>query len=147
MGKGGHGHGHSSDDDDHADPGTPFDQRLEEVSFLRSACAAAQKGDAARLERLLDRCPSQLHDDGAGGGGGGGLTPLHYAAREGRAACVHLLLERGAGVGARSAGGATPLHRAAFTGQLEVVALLLSVGADAAAVDGDGQTALHKAKA
>jgi hypothetical protein len=47
MGRGGH-----SDDE-----GTPYDQRLEEVEFMRSACAAAQRGDIDKLRDMLDRRP------------------------------------------------------------------------------------------
>jgi hypothetical protein len=47
MGKGGH------DDDE----GTPYDQTLEEVEFVRSACAAAQQGDLDKLRRMLERKP------------------------------------------------------------------------------------------
>ena len=47
MGKGGH------DDDD----GTPYDQTLEEVEFVRSACAAAQQGHLDKLRGMLERKP------------------------------------------------------------------------------------------
>ena len=85
MGRGGHGD----------DEGTPYDQRLEELDFLRSACAAAQRGQAAALAALLARRGEKaLHDDGVAGGSG--YTPLHYAAREGRLDCARLLLDAGA---------------------------------------------------
>lgn len=42
-------------------------QNLEEVSFARSACAAAQLGDCRRLEALLSKNPGVLHSDGAVG--------------------------------------------------------------------------------
>lgn len=131
MGRGGHGDG---------DEGTPFDQRLEEIEFLRSAASAAQRGDAARLSELLQRTPEAVHSDGVCGTTG--YTPLHYAAREGHAPCVALLLARGARPDARTKGGATPLHRAAFAGRAEVVRLLLEAGADASALD-DGARGRH----
>ena len=90
------------------DEGTPYDQRLEEMEFMRGACAAAQRGDLEKLRALLSRRPELAHADGAGGDSS---TPLHYAAREGHAECVSLLLSRGAAVdAATSAGAATPLH-------------------------------------
>jgi ankyrin repeat protein len=86
-----HSHGHGHDDD--VDPGTPYDQSLEELDFLRSACAAAQRGQLSKLEGLLSRKPDCVHWDGVTGNSG--YTPLHYAAREGHLACVKLLLHRG----------------------------------------------------
>ncbi len=85
MGRGGH-----SDDE-----GTPYDQRVEELDFLRSACACAQRGQAEKLAALLARRgPASLHWDGVGGLSG--YTPLHYAAREGRLECARILLAAGA---------------------------------------------------
>lgn len=122
-----------------------LEQSLAEVEFMRSACSAAQAGDARRLEQLLDSSVQQLSSDGAGNGTG--YTPLHYAARGGHAECVSLLLRHRAHVDARTSGGATPLHRAAFTGQTEVCKALLRARADASLQDSDGETALHKAAA
>ena len=136
MGRGGH-----SDDE-----GTPYDQRLEEVEFMRSACVAAQRGDVDKLRAMLHRRPDVCTNDGVGGDSG--YTPLHYAAREGHAECVRALLASGANANARTrAGGATPLHRAAFTGAGACVRLLLEGGADPCARDADGESALHKASA
>ena len=136
MGRGGH-----SDDE-----GTPYDQRLEEVEFIRSAVVAAQRGDVDKLRAMLHRRPDVCTNDGVGGDSG--YTPLHYAAREGHAECVRALLALGANANARTrAGGATPLHRAAFTGAGACVRLLLEGGADPCARDADGESALHKASA
>lgn len=139
-----HEHGH--DHDDHVDEPTGVEQSLEELGFVRSACAAAQAGDVAKLRRLLQsKRLNALHGDGTADGGTG-YTPLHYAARAGQLRCVELLISHGADVGARTAsGGATPLHRAAHQGHAGVVAALLAARADPAAVDCDGSTPLHKA--
>lgn len=58
MGRGGHGHGHSDDDDV---GGTPYDQSLEELEFMRSACSAAQRGQTEKLRGMLDKKPESLH--------------------------------------------------------------------------------------
>jgi ankyrin repeat protein len=59
-------------------------------------------------------------------------TPLHLAAREGRADCAALLLRHGAAVNARNSDKNTPLHFAAGVrqGNAECVKLLLEHGAD-----------------
>jgi hypothetical protein len=134
MGRGGH-----SDDE-----GTPYDQSLEEVEFMRGACAAAQRGDLSALKRSVERRPNLLADDGVGGNSG--YAPLHYAAREGHVDCVEFLLSKGARVDqTTTAGRATALHRAAFTGHPEVLEKLVLAGADASLRDADDETALHKA--
>ena len=136
MGRGGH-----SDDE-----ATPYDQSLEELEFMRGACAAAQRGDLRTLRDAVARRPHLLADDGVGGDSG--YAPLHYAAREGHAACVSFLLEAGARVDrATKEGRATALHRAAYTGRRDVIDILLRAGADASVADADGETALHKAAA
>lgn len=126
------------------DRGTPFDQSLGELDFLRSACALAQRGQVEKLRSLLCRRPECLNDDGEGGRTG--LTPLHYASRAGQLECVRLLLSLGCDVERRTVeGGATSLHRAAYCGHADVLQTLLAHGCDAALQDADGETSLHKA--
>ena len=48
----------------HSTTGT--EQGLDELDFLRSACAAAQAGNVVKLKGLLDRRPDQIHSDGTG---------------------------------------------------------------------------------
>ena len=85
MGRGGHGD----------DEGTPYDQTLDELDFLRSACAAAQRGQLDKLQALLSRRGAAAAL-GGGAVGGRGYTPLHYAAREGHLECARVLLDAGA---------------------------------------------------
>ncbi|MBU3693290.1 MAG: ankyrin repeat domain-containing protein [Rhodocyclaceae bacterium] len=57
-------------------------------------------------------------------------TPLHYAAHQGDARIVELLLKAGANPDARSANGTTPLMMGAMSGVPEVARALLKAGAD-----------------
>lgn len=171
-------------------------ESLGEVSFARSACAAALSGDYFRVKSLATRTPAVLNEDGCGGKssalrlpclleqtaggavtagslqsdgrgsrrcsplvpppavnsapafgtGSSGYTPLIYAAREGHADVVALLLELGADPNASTtAGSSTALHRAAYMGHGAIVQLLLAGRANPTLQDADGQTALHKA--
>jgi ankyrin repeat protein len=73
------------------------------------------------------------------------LTPLHYAAMEGHAEVVQLLLANQADVNARDSTGSTALHYAAFRDHGEIVELLLAKGAQVDARDNEGMTPLHEA--
>ncbi|XP_057753033.1 putative E3 ubiquitin-protein ligase XBAT31 [Arachis stenosperma] len=74
---------------------------------------------------------------------GRGATPLHLAARQRRAECVHILLNSGALVcaatGRYSCPGSTPLHLAARAGSLDCVRKLLAWGADRLQRDASGR--------
>ena len=130
---------------DHTHMPTGLEQSLDEMEFARSACSAAQNGDAAKLQRCIDRNAGAVFHDGVDGRTG--YTPLHYAARAGAVECVALLLRSGAPVKARTTGGATPLMRAAGAGHVAICTTLLRAGAEADAHDSDGETPLHKAAA
>ncbi|XP_068210094.1 transient receptor potential channel pyrexia-like [Palaemon carinicauda] len=74
-------------------------------------------------------------------------TPLHYAAKASKPACIKLLLETGRpGVlDHRDMRGHTPLHDASASGCVPAINLLLKAGALVSAKDGIGETPLHKA--
>lgn len=57
-------------------------------------------------------------------------TPLHYAAHQGDARIVEMLLKAGADPDARSANGTTPLMMGAMSGVAAVARALLAAGAD-----------------
>ncbi|CAN1282895.1 Putative E3 ubiquitin-protein ligase XBAT31 [Linum perenne] len=74
---------------------------------------------------------------------GRGATPLHLAARQRKAECVHILLDNGALVCASTGGygcpGSTPLHLAARGGSLDCIRELLAWGADRLQRDASGR--------
>jgi ankyrin repeat protein len=75
----------------------------------------------------------------------GGLTPLLYAARDGRTAEAEQLITAGADIELAEANGIRPLLMALLTNQLGVVHLLLKHGADVNADDFWGRTPLFAA--
>ena len=76
-------------------------------------------------------------------------TLLHWAAQNGYADVVHILIENGADVYAKNRvyakdrNGNTPLHWAAQNGYTDVVQVLIGNGADVFAKDRNGNTPLH----
>jgi ankyrin repeat protein len=105
---------------------------------VKAILDAAEKGRADELGRLLDE-----HFDliDARGGNFWGRTALHMAAWRNRAACVRLLLDRGADVSIRDYGdNAYALHFAADAADLDVVTLLVEAGSD---VIGEGDDLLR----
>jgi ankyrin repeat protein len=75
----------------------------------------------------------------------GGMTPLLYAARDGRTKEAELLLAAGADVELAEANGMRPLLMALLNDQLEIARLLLAHGADVNADDFWGRTPLFAA--
>jgi ankyrin repeat protein len=75
----------------------------------------------------------------------GALTPIYFAARDGCAACVPVLVEAGAGVDVQDPEGVTPLVSAIINGHYDVAAELLEHGADPNLADADGRAPLFAA--
>lgn len=101
---------------------------------------AARHSDAATVRALLAdaRCVAGVNvRDGTG------WTPLHLAARAGRADVVRALVEKGAEVDAQDGRGGTPLHRALCHGQGDAAAALIGSGANP---DGNGLDQLAMAR-
>lgn len=69
-------------------------------------------------------------------------TPLSWAAQEGRAGIVKLLLQNGVDIEGVDGNGLTPLLRASYNGQETVARLLVDMGADINACDGQARSAL-----
>jgi ankyrin repeat protein len=74
-----------------------------------------------------------------------GMTPLHYAAWNGKLEVAKYLIEKGVNKEAQDESGYTPFHHAAWNGKLEVVKYLVEKGANKEAQDKFGNTPLHLA--
>ena len=75
----------------------------------------------------------------------GGMTPLLFAIRDGNAAMMRLLLDRGADIGQSSGNHTTPLLIALLNGQVAIATELLNRGADPNAEDDYHRAALFAA--
>jgi uncharacterized protein len=75
----------------------------------------------------------------------GGMTPLLYAARDGRLETVRVLLDAGANINDRDANEITPLIIAITNNHPDVARFLIERGADIKAVDWYGRTPLWAA--
>jgi ankyrin repeat protein len=75
----------------------------------------------------------------------GGLTPLLFAARDGRVAAAHVLLDTGADVNVVDPDRHTALILALINGHFDVAGLLIERGADVNMQDKVGRTALYAA--
>ncbi|KAJ6789033.1 hypothetical protein PWT90_07832 [Aphanocladium album] len=69
-------------------------------------------------------------------------TPLSWAAQDGRAGIVKLLLQTVTTINEVDGGGRTPLSRASENGHDKVARLLIDKGADVETIDKDGETPL-----
>eukprot|EP01027_Heterolobosea_sp_BB2_P014661 GEZU01021028.1.p1 GENE.GEZU01021028.1~~GEZU01021028.1.p1 ORF type:complete len:215 (-),score=56.31 GEZU01021028.1:20-664(-) len=73
------------------------------------------------------------------------VTPLHWAAREGKLNVLEFLLENGADINFQDKDGYSALHYAALNGHTDVVRHLVKEGANVNAVDNQLRTPLHRA--
>merc|ERR1712098_418148 len=97
--------------------------------------AAAEKGDAAKVEELLEKGDIEAID-------GAQRTALIAAAEKGQEAIVNILLGKGANIEAKDEEGFTPLIMAAESGHEAIVKILLDKRANIEATDTDNNTAL-----
>jgi ankyrin repeat protein len=98
---------------------------------------AAKAKDAAAVKALLKSGAD------VNAAQGDGMTALHWAAANGDAAMMQMLLSAGANIRATTRlGGITPLHMASERGHAAAVAALIAAGADSNAATSTGATAL-----
>ena len=98
---------------------------------------AARFGFCDLAKHLIAEHPEHVNVQGGRRG-----TPMHAAARAGRADILSLLIEHGAELEGRANFNMTPLHVASGYGKLEAVRCLLDHGADINARDRDDWTVL-----
>jgi ankyrin repeat protein len=84
--------------------------------------AGADPGIQARISELTERKNADFPS--------GGFAALHWAARNGDEAMIHLLLGNGADINARNGDGSTPMMLAIVNDRFDIAALLLELGAD-----------------
>ncbi len=75
----------------------------------------------------------------------GGLSPLQYAARDGRVEIARVLLDSGADINLTEANAITPLVTAIVNNRIDVARLLIERGADISTADWYGRTPLWAA--
>lgn len=104
-------------------------------------CAAARRGDASEVRRLLDGGAA------VNGRDQNGWSALHRACFKGRSEVARVLLEEGVDVNGEDDDGYTALHCAVEAGHGDVVELLVKKGADVNARTGKGVAAVEIADA
>jgi ankyrin repeat protein len=85
---------------------------------------------------------ASMPDEKPEGYANGGLTPLLFAAREGRLEIARLLVAAGANVNAIAGDGKNPLGMAIYNGSFELASWLIDNGADVNHPDAEGFTPL-----
>lgn len=113
-------------------PGVPI--------ILEDIFGWVREGNALQVRYWLDDTEHDLNQ-----GDDHGFSLLHWAAKEGHATIVEMLLLRGARVNATNMGDDTALHLAAAHGHRDIVVKLLAKKADVNAVNEHGNTPLHYA--
>eukprot|EP00435_Cladocopium_sp_Y103_P005837 s4244_g1.t2 len=101
---------------------------------------AARDGKVGAVRHLLRTKPTSVQETDLLGD-----TPLHDAARNGKAKVVELLLAANAPLDVKSKSGNTPMHSAAANGKAAVVELLLAANAPLEVQNKNGETPLHEA--
>jgi uncharacterized protein len=127
------------------------DSRCLRVAAWMGACSSLWAGTVFGAGSLADLVESRNRDAAlrviAEGGDVNehsvdGTTALHWAAHQGDAELVELLLEAGADPNVRNDYGAAPISAAAVDGDYRIIEALLTAGADVDSPNAEGETAL-----
>ncbi|KAI9458271.1 L-asparaginase [Russula earlei] len=135
-----------------SDAGAPWAWTAAEAATAQSALLSwlvhlsAATNDVGALSHCLSAEADELGEDHHTIAGGilnwinpaSGRSPLHVAAMNGSAQCVHALLEAGSLVHLRDSLGHTALYYAARQGHDEIVSTLVSTGANLSGADLEG---------
>jgi len=108
------------------------------AAFCDEIHTAAENGDVAALQSLLQQNPSLLTVKDSGGN-----APLHSAAIKGQLEAVKYLIAQGCPVDIGDNENTTPLQVAGMNGHLEVVKYLHKKGADVHHIDDNTFTSLR----
>uniref|UniRef100_A0A1E1XQL3 Putative integrin-linked kinase n=1 Tax=Amblyomma sculptum TaxID=1581419 RepID=A0A1E1XQL3_AMBSC len=99
-----------------------------------------REGNAFQVRVWLDDTEHDMNQ-----GDDHGFSPLHWAAKEGHANIVDMLIVRGSRVNATNMGDDTALHLSAAHGHRDIVHMLLKRKMDVNAINEHGNTPLHYA--
>ncbi|XP_065828991.1 uncharacterized protein [Oscarella lobularis] len=116
------------------------DEDEDEEQQILSMLSAAKKGDAQKLESLLNRNSSLLKIKGEHG-----WSPLHEASLGGHTECVKFLVSCGANLYEFTPTGYAPIHLATINGHIHCLQLLKGLGCGLSFRAVDDKTPLHLA--
>lgn len=119
----------------------PHEERIEAPKSFSSCVLLAKNGNDKQLEIQLEKQGEKAvvaKDEYS-------CDPISWAARNGRAGVVHILIKKEADCESRSYGGMRPLHHATNSNEENIMRDLLAKGVDVNATDEAGNTPLHYA--
>ncbi|KAK3090360.1 hypothetical protein FSP39_011188 [Pinctada imbricata] len=101
---------------------------------------AAERGDMARIQELLDNFPDMLENTDEHG-----YTPLHLASKNGKVEVVKWLTVQNVSLNKESPTGYTAIHLAAMSGHVNCLMVLAAMGAAITCRSTDKKTPLYLA--